>query len=93
MESYVVEEKLRFLWSRSRTRLGVAVMSSLCLYGLNVSGVQEMLLVDRLECFEVAHDNYLLYRMSETNTKDSTNVCEILTRVVESSAIVEKLRD
>ena len=46
MENYVVEEKLRFLWSRSRTRLGVADMSSLCLCGPNVSGFQEMLLVD-----------------------------------------------
>lgn len=40
-------------------------MSSQCLCGSNGSECQEMPSVDHLECFEIAHDDYLPYRMSE----------------------------
>ena len=51
-------------------RLGVADMSSLCLCGSNVSECQEMPPVDRLECSEVPHDDYLPCHMSAANIKD-----------------------
>ena len=69
METFAVEEKL-CSYGHETECVWVLLMSSLCLCGSNVSKCHEMPSVDCLECFEVAHDIHLPFRMSATNMKD-----------------------
>ena len=65
-------------------------MSSLCLCGSSVSECQEMPSVDRLECNEVAHEEYLLYRCLRQIQKTKQMFVEFWLELVESSATVGK---